>query len=410
MFNFLNSWLIKINQRLTRKGRNRKWLMLAYTLRKTAGYLSVFYLPLFLYEVAQEIDIAHASFTPVQKGMVVISIFYLCERLTSAIVGMIQAHFTLKLGHQMMMVVSSFVYSLFLLSLSYVEQYPLLFLCSAILSGLELALFWQSYNTLFGRWSVKAHMGRSLSLIRFAKNFSAMVTPAIGGIIISFLGYNYLFYAGIGLMLLSLAAVFNLEVAQEKDKVNLEEYWSWMKEKTFNRLLIAQVGRYFNDISLTLWPLYVFLLIGSIEKVGYIYSLSMFLVLLTTLFAGKFLDNKNKSKTPFFISGSFLSSLWLIKLTVVNAWGVVIVDAIDRLVGNFHWLFHERTIFNRGKGSQDFSYFVYRSVNRSIAAVIFWTLLLAFFLLIPVGWTGLFVLAAVGVLLSLLVEENKNSS
>jgi len=86
---------------------------------------------------------------------------------------------------------------------------------------------------------------------------------------------------------------------------------------------------------------------------------------------------------------------------VVNAWGIVIVDSFDKMVGNFHWLFHANIVFKRGKGKQDFSYFVYRMTNRSIAAAVFWTLLLIFFLVVPLEWRGLFALGSVGVLLSL---------
>ncbi len=407
VFKWAKALVHKIKRRATRRARNRKWLTFSYGFRRIAGNLSTFYLPLFLFEVAQSIEISFATFTPIQKGMIVISLYYLVGRLVMAVFSLIEANLTLKIGHMQSMTISILIYALFLLSLTYVDQRPILLLASAVLSGLNTVFYWQSYNTLMSRFAARTEMGRSLGLLEFVKNLVSMLSPALGGLIISFLGYDYLFYTSLLIVLVSLIGIMKLEVGQEKDEVNLKEYLSWVKEKRFSRLMLSQAGRYFNDMSLSLWPLYVFLLLQDIKKVGYVYSVSLFLALLINLFAGNFLDKSKKSRLPFFVSGGVLSSLWVLRAMVFNVWGVVVVDSLNQMVGNFHWLFHKTAIFNRGQGSEDFSYFVYRLTNRSIAATFFWFILLIFFLIVPLEWNGLFALGAVGVLLSLLVKENK---
>jgi hypothetical protein len=409
-FQALKTLSQKIKRKITRKARNRQWLAFAYSFRQLASRLSVFYLPLFLFEISQDISIGHANFTPIQKGMILISMYYLFSRLVMAVFSLIEAQITLKIGHQQAMILSNLIYALFLLSLTYANQHPLLIFVSSALSGLESVFYWQSHNTLISRLFVKNKMGRGLSLIRFLKNLIEVLTPALGGLIVAFIGYDYLFYAGVLLLLVSLIGLFNLDLPQERDEVNLQEYLTWLKEKRFKRLVLSQAGKYFNDMGLTLWPLYVFILIGDIKQVGYIYSVSLFFAMMIGLFTGDFLDKKSHSKLPFFVSGGFLSSLWLLKSWVTGVWDVIVVDSFDRIVGNFHWLFHETIIFKRGQGSQDFSYFVYRMTNRSIAAALFWALLLVFFLIVPIEWNGLFILGAAGVLLSLLANEKTEDS
>jgi MFS family permease len=397
-----------VESRLNRRKRNLAWLSFSYAFRQIAGNLSVFYLPLFLFQIAQEASFGSFELTPIQRGLVMISSFYLLERLVAAILSMLQAKFSIKVGHDWSMVMGTIFYALFLLSLSYLESHPWWVILSGFLAGVQLVFYWPSYNTLVARFSFKKHMGKSLGGLGFLQNFSSMITPALGGLIIVFFGYNVLFFSGIFLLLISLIGVFQLELSREKDEVNINEYLEWMREKSFKRLAVSQSGKYFYDMSIVLWPLYVFLLLGDVEKVGYVYSFSIFLAMLVSLLAGFILDKKRKTKKPFYFSGGFLSSLSLIRVLVLNVWGVVIVDSFSRVVGNFHWLFNDKIIFSRSKGSQDFSFFVYNAFNRSVAATVYWFLLLIFFFLVPVEWTGLFVLGSAGVLLSLFVQESKD--
>jgi hypothetical protein len=209
-------------------------------------------------------------------------------------------------------------------------------------------------------------------------------------------------------MLVTVFGHLNLRLKEELDRVSWKEYFTWLRENTFQQLFLSQAGKQFNSFALMLWPLYVFLLLGDVSQVGIIYSLSLFIAIVINFFVGDMLDKKHKNKTPFFISGGFLSLLTIFKVWTSQVWNVVIMDSLDRMIGNFHWLVYERIIMVRGRGSQDFSYFVYRLVNLSFAALVFWLLFLSFFLIFPIGWTGVFVMGAVGSMLSLLANEKKN--
>ena len=89
-------------------------------------------------------------------------------------------------------------------------------------------------------------------------------------------------------------------------------------------------------------------------------------------------------------------------------WSIAVVDTLDKLTANFHWLFFETLVLRRSQGSQIFSYFVYREVIISAAAVIFWLIVLLL-VLAASGWQGLFIIAALGVLFSLLVSDGTRS-
>lgn len=399
--------LIKsIETRLNRRKKNRAWLSFSYISRQIATNLSFFYLPLFLFEQAQHFSWWGWSLNDIQKGMIVIAAFYLTERLIGAVFSLVQAQFSIKIGHDWSMVLGTFSYIGFLICFAQASSSVWLMVAGAILAGLQLVFYWPSYNTLITRLSYKNHMGRSLGGFIFLQNMASMLSPTVGGLVILFLGYDYLFYISVVFLLISLIGLFQLDLQMEKDEVSIKEYLEWMKEKSFVKLSASQSGRYFYDASITLWPLYVYLLLGNVEKVGYIYSLSIFLAMIVGLLAGYALDKKRqKTRKPFYLSGGFLSTLSIMRMVVGTVWGVVIVDACSRVVANFHWLFNDRILHTRGKGSQEFSYFVYYALNRALGATLFWLVLLLFFFLVPIGWIGLFMLGSLGVLLSLMIQE-----
>jgi hypothetical protein len=122
-------------------------------------------------------------------------------------------------------------------------------------------------------------------------------------------------------------------------------------------------------------------------------------------FAVGFYIDHTKSKRPFFASGAVLSLLWMARMHIWSFWHIAVINIIDKLTGDFHWLFYDTAFMRRGKGSQAFSFFVYREVIISISALIFWSLVVGLFTTVASGWTGLFVLASVGVLLTVLIKE-----
>jgi MFS family permease len=171
----LHSLSQQVNQKLTLRRRNLKWLSFSLMFRQLAGQLSSFYLPLFLFKVSANFEIGQGSFTPLQQGMILLSMFYLFERLVAALFSLVEANLTIKIGHEQAMLFGTLIYTLFLLTLSYVEKYPLMIFVGAFLSGIQMVFYWQSYNTLITRLSFKNSMGKNLSALKFIKNFIIII-------------------------------------------------------------------------------------------------------------------------------------------------------------------------------------------------------------------------------------------
>lgn len=390
----------------TDNSQNLKFLYAIRVGRDLVMKLSIFFLPIFLYQQGSEDSFWNfLSGGELQRGVLLLAVFYLIHRITVFISGIQIGKLIAKLGYQHAMMIGFGLFGVFL-TLLYVKTNPgWLLLLASIVSGLETNFFWNSYFTLISKYTRQKHMGSNMGIVNFLAQLSQAIAPAIGGLLVVNFGFNSLFMVGLVGAIACLLFVLGLDLKKENDRVSWKEFADWLKEKTFVRLALSQVGRYINDATLIFWPLYVFLLLGTVDRVGYLYTFSLFLALMVSFGVGIYIDHQ-KNKKPFFISGGVLSVLWILRSQVVSFWQVAIIDAFERLSNNFYAIFHDAIAFKRGKGRQALSYFLYREMLMSLGGIIFWIFVIGVFFIFQDPWLVLFSLPAMGVLLGLLIQEH----
>jgi MFS family permease len=391
------------------KSRNANMLYGVRVFRDLVSKLAIFFLPIYLYQ--------HGSSDPfwqflpgneLQKGVLVLVLFYLVHRATILLTGIEIGRLITRIGYRKSMLTGFILFAIFL-SLLYVKENPgWMLLLASFVNGLETNFFWNSYNTLISKFTLKRHMGQDLGLLNFLLQLGQAIAPALGGLLIVSFGFRSLFLVGIVGILICIIFVLQLQIKRERDVISWKEFSTWTREKSFLRLATSQAGRYFNDATLIFWPLYIFLILGAIDRVGFLYTLSLFMAMIVSFGVGFYIDN-NKNKKPFYVSGGVLSILWILRSQVISFWQIAIIDTLDKLSANFYAVYYDAIAIKRGKGSQALSYFVYRELIVSIMAIPFWTMVGGLFLIFPEPWLALFMLAAVGVLMGLLVKEHHSS-
>ncbi len=388
------------------KTKNLQYLYAIRLVRELANQLMIFFLPLYFFNLRFSF-MGRFGLSGLQEGIFNVAIFYLLTYLVCFIFAIPISKILIRHGISYGFLLGHLFYCLFILFLYLSKQNPYLVLSAAIINGLQINFFWNSYHYFLSKNSYKTKIGTNLGLINFLLNLLAMTAPAFGGLIIVTLGYEVLFLISLVIILGGVIFSILLDNVKVQDNVSLQEFATWLKEPGFRRLAVSFSGRYFNDASISLWTLYMFILLGNTEGVGYFYSLSLFLALFISYGAGSFID-KNKGHNQFLVSGGFLSIFWLLRGFVVNIWSITILNAIDKVTASFHWLFFDRSWIMRGKGKEALSYFVYREMIYSLAAIVFWLLVVLIFYFLIAAWKNLFVAAAIGVLLTLLIKDHKD--
>lgn len=377
-------------------------------MRELASKLVLFFLPLFLFRIGESTPPILVGINGFQQGMATIAAYYLISRLLSLITLIPIGGIIKKIGPERSFLISQAGYIVYFMLLYKAEVYPWLVFVAAALETVQI-FFWNSYYTLMSVQVTKNKMGSNVGVVQFLINIVAMISPIIGGMVVVWFGYPVLFLIGLVCMLVGMVIAALLKPTKVVDTVSWQEFFTWMREAGYQKLAISYAGRYVNDSVLVVWPLYVFFLLGTVDRVGFLYGLSLFASMLVTYFAGSFLD-KYKTKKPFFLSGGMLSLVWVLKTQIVSFWSIAVIDVFERLTANFHWLFFDTMFMRRGKGSQALSFFVYREVIISAVAIAFWLSFAAMFIWFVDSWKGLFLLAGFGVMLSLLVKDHKDPS
>lgn len=375
-------------------------------IRELVNKLLIFFLPLYFFGL--QLPFLQAfDLTPLQIGIISVALFYFVDELASMLSAIPVSQLLLKFGIQHGFLMGHLSYSLVILFLYLSKLNPYWAFAAVVIDGIQMSFFWNSYHYSLSKRTNIHRMGSNLGFLNFLINMLSMIAPALGGLIIGQLGYSTLFLMGIVIILTGVTFSLMLNGQKINDHISWKEFFTWLSEPGFRRLALSFAGRYFNDAIMSLWPLYIFLLLGTTERVGLLYSLSLFAAMIISYLLGPFLDKRRGGKKPFFLSGGLMSVLWLYRASVISFWSIAIVDTIDKLTGTFHWLFFERAWMLRGKGSQALSYFVYRQVLRGAFALIFWFAVALLFFVFGQAWIQLFIVAGVGVLLTLLVSDKK---
>ena len=385
--------------------RNMHILFGIRMLRELTGKFALFFLPVFLFQLGMSNQfLIKWGLTEFQSGIVLMSFYLAGARLSALLLTFPVGNFIRKYGFSAGLILSHLLYAVMLVVLRIsLDNMQWLWL-GMIADGVSSTLMWGSFHTIFSKNAQEARMGRDLGFVQVLMNFIWMIAPALSGIVIFMSGYEILFSVGLGIIGVIIILATFLNIPNERDAISFKELAFWISERRFIKLSASIAGKALYDVAIYIWPLYVFLLLGNTERVGILYSLSFLLSMVLSLFIGVKLDRQERKKS-FFISGSFLSILWVIRSQIFSFWSIALVDVFDKLTGNFHWLFFDRILISRGKGREAFSYFIYREIIISIAMLIFWSIFALMFLIWPLEWEGLFAMASVGVLMSLLISK-----
>lgn len=397
----LSSQIFHLNHRMFPK--DLKSLFIAKLFRSIGLQFDTFFMPLFLYQLGvkfQPFDI-----TPFQNGMILLGMYFLFERLSVFFLTVPTSKFIVKFGIRNSMIVSQFLYAAVLGLYIFTQNHPVFLLLVLIIEGVRLPLFWCSYFSLFSANAFYNRMGESVGTIEFFTRLLQAAIPAISGLIIVRFGFSYVFFISLFFQGLAALMLFFVREQQQVSNPSLIEMKAWLKEPQFRMFGVSLIGKYAADALHGLWPLFVLILIGSADKVGYLYFVVFFVSLLLSYFAGWYVDHF-KSRRPFSISGSILSSLWVARFFMTSIWTIMAVDIVGSLVNSVYSPFYDSIMLRRSKGNDSFSFFVYREMMVSFSGVIFWGIFILYFVFTD-SWRSFILLGFIASLMSMQLRDKK---
>lgn len=192
----------------------------------------------------------------------------------------IRPHHLLALGHIALI-------ALFALLMTQPEhQWPLAWL--ALAWAFNRTIYWPAFHYCFSLARAHAKSGQQIAGLYSLVIFGSTVAPAVGGIIATLFNINYVYILACILTFVAILPMLKANqgpgtVSLRITKQMLHKMRPDMKANVFNGMVVVA--------ELSVWPLFVFLLVDSYAGVGILSSIIAFASILVALYVGRKTDN-----------------------------------------------------------------------------------------------------------------------
>ncbi len=337
------------------------WWLALITLINRAGTMVIPFLSLYLTK--------DLNFTLSDVGWIMS-----CFGLGSVVGSWLGGKLTDKIGYYKVMAVSLFATGLLFVLVQFLTTFYLLcigiFVLMSVADSFRPALF-----VALSAYSKPENKTRSVTLIRLAINLGFSAGPAIGGIIITTIGYNGLFWID-GLTCIAAAFVL-LNVLHPKKTRILDEvkntnpasvykdipYWMFFISMVLFGLAFLQ---YFSTM-----PIYYKDVHKLTElEIGLLLGMNGFLIFALEMPLVKFLEYSKWSKIGIVILGVVLTAFSFLVLNIASWKGVLVIGMLLMTVGEMiAFPFSNAFAMDRARRGNQGEYMALYSISFSIAHI-----------------------------------------
>lgn len=282
-------------------------------------------------------------------------------------------------------------------------------LLAPVFLGLGGVTFWITYHVLFVEDVDPDHLGGSYGILEATMRFGQVLAPLIGAGVTVFFGFQVLFI--LGMLILALAGIPMLFLKHHLhfDRVSYAEFFDWCKELKYLKFGIAAGGRGLDEKMLgQLWPVFVFLVVGTVEGLGVFQSTVIFFTAIFGIVIAKLFDRRSRKlfQAIGVAGGAFF---WLIRVHLRSLGVIIFVDSIDRFFTTTSRMFFFGYTFRRARGRQALSFVVYWVFWEALFMTLVYVglALMIYFFGTTYFWIVVSIIAALGIMATMLVEDHK---
>lgn len=345
------------------------------------------FLPIFLYETADELFVIVGSF------YAALSLLYLLL-LAPGMKVINRIGFTKALAFSAVCSVVLHSLLFFLTPSNFSTLLPFI-----IISMVAFWIFhWVPFQVDFVIFGRRENRTRQVSVSMATMGFMGVVGPVLAGFIVANAGYQTLFGVAIVLML---AAVFSYALVPETDTKftwSVGETWRTFFSREHRPVVLAEAAFGAETvINLVVWPIFLFVILrGNLLEVGIISTIVVAVTILLQLLLGKYLDTHVAALEKTLRLGSVLNAIaWVVKIFILSAVQVFFVGLFHNLVRMFtrtpYLAILYDTSADQGKYIDEFT--VLREMAQHFGRAVSLIIIALMSVFVHIGWA--FLLAAI---------------
>ncbi len=306
--------------------------------------------------------------------------------------------FMSKIGPDFSSLLSGGLLALYLFVLTFIGRDLSFLFLATFLGAIVIPLYWVPYHLAFIKLAEKGRYGRSFSLLSVLGRFTSSLGPIIGGFIISFWGFNFLFSLAIILIFLSTFPLFLDNFKKTGRKPSLNEVLKGFLEKKERGSFLAFFGTGLESLVYTVfWPLFIYFSVRSYKTLGIISSASLVFTMVVLFWAGRYVDKRGIGIIKVGVLGNSLN--WVVRLFCSTGLHFFLSDLFYQLGGILLWTPFNTVMYKKARKGKTLTFLTQRELAIHFGQ--FFGAFLAFVVyLIEPSWLLVFLVAIFGLFLS----------
>jgi len=315
-----------------------------------------------------------------EYSFISIALFFFLYYAALGLFSPISAKISSKIGLKHCMLISIPTHLLYFYLLYLLKYNSAPFLLIGVIGGIGASLFWIAFHSDFTKFSDKKGRGQETSIWVAIHAAAGTLAPILGAIIITKTGsFSFLFFIVIALGALSIIPLFFSKDSYPKSKFSYKK----MFKRYPLRETVALAGAGSHSVGDGfLWPIFVFLILGTYLKLGGLASLSGLFVAAFAIFSGQ-LTKKLKDTTIIKIGSSVSAFFWFIRVVLKSFFSLFLATMMGLLSFTFADVaFHSKSYSKAKRTHHALDYIVYRELCYNIGRMFLVIFLFIFFYLI----------------------------
>ena len=292
-----------------------------------------------------------------------------------------------KIGSTRTMIVSSFFLIAHYISLFFLEyNYGLIVIpASLITAAIAMAMFWPAFHTDFSRFSSQESRGKESSRVNVAMILPTILSPLIGGAVLTVFGFPVLFTI---VAIVLFASALPLFFRAEYDEVYTDNYQrAWgriFKKRNYKNSIAFMSDGLEMLIHFYVWPIFLFVIAVNFSEIGGITSFTLVASSIFMLYVGRIADTEDRSWL-LNVGAVMTGMAWILKSFITGVFDALLAQTIYRIARGaatvpFRAFFYEKAA---SKGAEADEFVIYREIVMNIGRFFFFAILAGIFFVFP---------------------------
>jgi MFS family permease len=237
--------------------------------------------------------------------------------------------FAKRFGYEHTLLVGTLFNIAYYLALAAIPLSPIFIFIAPPLLALQKTFWWPAYHANFARFSKQREVGREISMSQIIHSLTSALGPLLGGLALAFSGFTTLYIGVSVLLILSVIPLFTTPEKFVATNITWREQMRFAFSKAYRYRLLGAIGFGEEVIAMTLWPVFMFLVVGSALNLGIVVTIATGVTVIVTWLAGRLSDRAKDDSVSLAASLVNLVS-WIVRPFVMSFGGILAIDTAAR--------------------------------------------------------------------------------